>query len=402
MRHTLNTIACACSIGLAALLTAACAPADRAARPAADSNAAAEPDLPPAVVNNAPEPARLELVAEFPDRQVTGVTVSPDGRIFLCFPLWNPDAYQGAVAELTPDGELRPFPDAEWNRWTIGRDLDPATHFVCVQSVVADRRGNLWVLDPAAPQFDGPIEDGPKLVRIDLTTNRVMRIYPFNERIAPPGSYLNDVRIDHRHNHAYLTDSGRGALIVLDLDSGEAKRVLEAHPSTRAEAITPRIGDRPLRDTAGHVPQIHADGIALDPDAEFLYYHALTGYHTYRIPTEALRELADRPDRLADAVQDLGSDVVTDGMHMDAAGNLYYTALEYDGILRRTTVGNVHPVVIHERLKWPDTLAIGPRGHLYITVSQIHLDRRFGEDGSERRRPPYGLFRIFLDIDSPR
>jgi hypothetical protein len=46
--------------------------------------------------------SRLQPVATF-DHQVTGVTVAPDGRIFVNFPRWTEDA-PVSVAELMPDG----------------------------------------------------------------------------------------------------------------------------------------------------------------------------------------------------------------------------------------------------------------------------------------------------------
>jgi hypothetical protein len=44
-----------------------------------------------------------------------------------------------------------------------------------VQSVVVDDQDNLWVLDPAAPKMQEIVEGGPKLVKIDLATNRSCR-----------------------------------------------------------------------------------------------------------------------------------------------------------------------------------------------------------------------------------
>src|SRR5947208_17161485 len=66
--------------------------------------------------------------------QLTGVTVSKTGRVFVNYPRWS-DVYLNAVVEVLPDGTSRPFPDEAWNRW----DRKPASardHFVCVQSVV--------------------------------------------------------------------------------------------------------------------------------------------------------------------------------------------------------------------------------------------------------------------------
>jgi len=55
--------------------------------------------------------------------------------------------------EVGHDGTLKPYPDEEWNSWRNAQATTRTArdHFVCVQSVVADNRGNLWVLDPASP-----------------------------------------------------------------------------------------------------------------------------------------------------------------------------------------------------------------------------------------------------------
>ncbi|MFC7737379.1 L-dopachrome tautomerase-related protein [Roseomonas sp. GCM10028921] len=119
----------------------------------------------------------------------------------------------------------------------------PERRFVCVPSVVVDPQDNLWVLDPAAPDMMGPVKQGPKLVRTDIRTNTVAKVIPVPERVAPPGSYLNDLRFSPDGRTAYLTDSGiKGALVVLDTASGAARRVLDGHPSTQFEE-----GPVPLR-----------------------------------------------------------------------------------------------------------------------------------------------------------
>jgi hypothetical protein len=94
---------------------------------------------------------RLKKVATF-DHQVTGVTVSEDGRIFVNFPRWSEDV-PVSVAEVMKDGSIRPYPNDEWNSWRNAKmsEISPKDHFVTVQSVVADGKGSLWVVDPAAP-----------------------------------------------------------------------------------------------------------------------------------------------------------------------------------------------------------------------------------------------------------
>ncbi len=57
--------------------------------------------------------AQLKQVASF-EHQVTGVTVSKDGRIFVNFPRWTEDA-PISVAEVMRDGQIKPYPDQDWN-----------------------------------------------------------------------------------------------------------------------------------------------------------------------------------------------------------------------------------------------------------------------------------------------
>ncbi|MFC7737378.1 hypothetical protein ACFQX4_16355 [Roseomonas sp. GCM10028921] len=56
-----------------------------------------------------PRGARLEQVAAFPNRQITDITASRSGRVFVCLPRWGQDV-PVSVAELA-DGQLRPYPD---------------------------------------------------------------------------------------------------------------------------------------------------------------------------------------------------------------------------------------------------------------------------------------------------
>ena len=178
----------------------------------------------------------LTLVAEF-DHQVTGVTVTPDGRTFVNFPRWTEDT-EVSVAELMDDGSLRPYPDDEWNRWRNAKktEVSPGDHWVCVQAVVA-HGDRVWVLDPAAPATAHLVEGGPKLVGIALDGDRVAQTVAFGESVAPEGSYLNDVRFSPDGRWAYVTDSGwRGALVVVDLDGGTA--------AARARRATPARSPR--------------------------------------------------------------------------------------------------------------------------------------------------------------
>lgn len=103
-----------------------------------------------------------------------------------------------SVAEVLKDGTIKPYPNDEWNSWRNAKmsEISPKDHFVTVQSAVADGKGLLWIVDPAAPNSEKTVKDGPKLVQVDLKTNAVKKVYPFSSEVAGPASYLNDVSID--------------------------------------------------------------------------------------------------------------------------------------------------------------------------------------------------------------
>ena len=152
----------------------------------------------------------LEEVASFAKQQVTGVAVSAQGRVFVNFPFWSDD-HTISVAEVV-DGKLRPCPDEAWNV----KDGPVNKRWVCVQSVVVDDQDALWVLDPASPKTEAVVKGGPKLVKVDLLANKVAQTITFDESIAPERSYLNDVRMDTKTGHAFITESGTGSIVVVN------------------------------------------------------------------------------------------------------------------------------------------------------------------------------------------
>ncbi|OJH34280.1 SMP-30/gluconolactonase/LRE family protein [Cystobacter ferrugineus] len=316
----------------------------------------------------------LELVASSP-RQWTGIAVSKKGRIFVNFPRWSEDV-PVSVGELK-NGEVVPYPNATWNTWTP-ETQDPQ-RFVAVQSVVIDDQDRLWVLDTGNPQFKGVITP-PRLHQFDLGRDELVRSYTFAPEVSSGDSYLNDVTFDTRRNVAYLTDSQAGGLVVLNLESGNARKVLAKHPSTHAE-------DKPLTVMGRTMKKlVQSDGIALSPDRETLYWAALTGHVLWRIPTAALLDIQQNDEALAPRIERVHSIVATDGIMFDRNGTLWLGGLEDSSIHRYVPGGAYTQVIQDNRLRWPDSFAQGPDGKIYVTTSQIHLP--------PAERGPYEIYRF--------
>ena len=334
--------------------------------------------------------AELQEVASFASQQITGVGVSvKSGSIFVNFPYWSDDHFL-SVAEIV-NGQPKPFPNEEWNK------PGPAgSHFICVQSVIVDDHDNLWILDPASLKMQEIVKGGPKLVKVDLATNQVVHTIPFGEDITPAKTYLNDVRIDTRANTAFITDSGKGAIIVVNLTTGEARRLLDGHKTTQPEKdVKLTVDGKQLIDqkTKGP-PQIASDGIALDMKNGYLYYHALTGHTLYRIKTSYLIDEHLSKSHLESKVENVAQTPAPDGMLEAPDGSVYLTDLEDSAIVRwNAATKNIEPIVADKRLLWPDTLSWGPGGELYVTASQIENMPRFN-NGKSTRTEPYKLFKV--------
>jgi sugar lactone lactonase YvrE len=334
---------------------------------------------------------RLEEVASF-QHQVTGVAAAPDGRLFVNFPRWTEDA-PVSVAEVAKDGSIKPYPDDTWNAWRNAEatKMSPGEHFVCVQSVVADDHGDLWVLDPAAPGLEKVIAGGPKLVRIELASNKVAQVIRFGEDVALQGSYLNDVRLHPDGHTAFITDSGaRGSIVVVDLTSGKARSVLDGHPSTQPDkAVDVTIDGKKLQRVDGRGFLVSADGIALSRDGKTLYWQPLTSRTLYSAETAML--MSDEPEEAGKKVNKVGTSNLADGLLMSRDDRLFLTSPEdnsvkvWDGSRSRT-------VVQDPRLRWPDSLAEGPDGSIYVTASHIQDMPWFKADAP--RSLPTQLFRM--------
>lgn len=333
---------------------------------------------------NSTQAASIEKVADF-EHQVTGVTASEDGRLFVNFPRWTEDS-PISVAELFEDGTIKRYPNDEWNAWRNARkdELTPDDHWVCVQSAVADGRGNLWVLDPAAPAQSVIVPGGPKMVRIDLATNSVAQTIAFDEDVALQGSYLNDVRFSNDGRFAFITDSGlKGALVVVDVKSGSARRLLDGHPSTQPEKdVVVKADGAPLRRPDGRGVEFAADGIAMSDDGQYLFWQAIKGVTLYRIPTRTLTDTGLNETDVAAAVEPYGRNGVADGLLIArGTSRMFITAPEENAVKLRDLAegaGGTPKIIVQDaRLRWPDTLTQGPDGAIYVTTSHIQDSASF-------------------------
>jgi len=174
---------------------------------------------------------KLETVYSDDTYQFTGVAISAKERLFVTYPRWE-GPYKYAVVEVMKDGTARPFPDLATNEWNPGQD--GRDKWVCVQTAYVDDDDFLYIVDAAAPKLEKVVDNAAKVVKFNLRTNQIEHVYRFSLTIDNH-SYLNDIRVDTKKQVAYLTNSGTGGIVILDLVTGKSRQVLQNHRSVHPD-----------------------------------------------------------------------------------------------------------------------------------------------------------------------
>ncbi|KAI0201202.1 major royal jelly protein-domain-containing protein [Astrocystis sublimbata] len=368
----------------------------------------------------------LEVVHAYYGQWPTGVAVSSTGRIFSNFPgldrdnVYNVSNNVYQVAEHTSLTTEVAYPSLEINHppgGAINYTTTPFTsakhqnHLIGVQTVVIDSLDRLWILDSGrvVQASDGKLLSaaygGPKLVSIDLTSNKVFKTIVFPSDVAAPDSYLNDVRFDLRpgvtasgKGIGYITDSsaqGHNAIIVVDLDTGESWRHLGLTGSVGAESqFLSFIWGKPAyymesSNSPLTTNPTGSNGIALSADGETLYFGPYSSRYMYSVPTARLRDRSSTSELLAQqSVVNHGQKGASGGFETDSNNLIYVGNSELNAInIFNPANGTVSLFLRDPRINWVDTMFAATDGYLYFTSNQL-LE-------AEKKRP-FGLFRAPL------
>jgi sugar lactone lactonase YvrE len=182
------------------------------------------------------------------------------------------------------------------------------------------------------------------------------------------------------------------AIIVYDIETGDARRVLQSHASVSAEDYVIRNSDREMEFLGGIVAlRGGIDGIALGP--EWLYYGAISGSGLYRVRLRDLRDASLPAGQLANRVERVSDKPLSDGMSIDVEGNVYLTAIEHNAVFIARPGENPQTLIHSSRIRWPDALSFGPDGYLYLAdsaLAELILQSRDHIDA----QAPYQIFRF--------
>jgi sugar lactone lactonase YvrE len=322
-------------------------------------------------------PEALEKVADL-DSPPGNIAVSRAGRVFFTF---HPEAGPTVkVAELV-NGRAVPYPSEEYQ-----------SEFDSVLSVRIDGRHRLWALDNANHG-----SGQPRLLAFDLNSGREVFRLDFPAELAGLGSHLNDFQVDPSGRRIYIADASifakTPALIVVDLDRKEARRVLEDHPSVTAEEYVMVVDGREMIVFGIFAIRPGVDSIALDKRGEWLYYAPVTSNRMYRIRRRDLDDEALDGEDLGSRVETFAPKTMSDGLTMDRKGNIYITDPEHSAIVVLGPDRQLRTLLKQPELRWPDGLSFGPNGWVYVTCSSLHHVIGMSPD-HVRDHAPYQIYRF--------
>lgn len=333
------------------------------------------PDLTTTPLSSA---ATLEEVLSYSE-PIGNVAVAADGRVF--FTVHPESRPQGNKLLEFVDGASVPFPSQR-----IQSEL-----FDTPLGIAIDRLDRLWIID-----HGNHGTHAARIIAIDLATREVIRDQRFDEAIAPVGSFLQDLQVSADGRTVVIADASfwriRPAIILYDVETGDARRVLENHGSVSAENYVIRSQNRDMEFLGGMIVlRGGVDGIALGP--KWLYYGALSGSGLYRVRLKDLRDQSLPASQLRSRIERYSDKPLSDGLSIDLAGNVYITDVEHNAIFRSGPDGTLATLIRSPLIRWPDALSFGPGGYLYVADSALpELILQSAEH--VRSNAPYQIFRF--------
>lgn len=333
-----------------------------------------------------------ELTVAAESKKINWNAVAPlqDNTLFAAAPRWT--GFTGPqLTYIDVHGKQHAWPNQSWNSWAPGKSAEKV--FVNINAI---RRFNheLWVVDTGAPDFGGtPLLGGAKVVVFDIATKRAIKIYYFDADVAGKNSYVDDLRINGKY--AYLTDAGWAGLIVLDLETGKARRVLTNSPSTLASNSSIKLDGKILLAPDGQVLKVNADPLELSPDNQWLYYGPLNG-PMYRIPTAALNDSGLSDEALKKMVEVWFDMPPSGGTAMTKDGTFYFSDLAEDALKRRLPDGKIETVIKDSRLHWVDAPVIDENNIIWLPVPQIDRVGLF-QNGKNMTQWPVEILKFDLN-----
>ncbi len=331
--------------------------------------------------------SKFDIIANL-DRGPGNVTVTDNGRIIMSMhqfylPKFTVVEYKNKALVPFPNKELADF------------DSISKLKFDSVLGIRSDANGIVWMLDNG-------MRSGvtPKLVGWDTKINKLHQVIYLQTPIVPKDAFVNDFTVDTRRNHIFISDPAGGAnaaLIVVNLSTGTARRVLEGHNSVIPEDVDLIIDKVPIQvqNKSGKRvrPHIGVNPITEDLNNEWVYFGPMHGHSLYRIKAYDLANEKLDAKTLATRVQRYSNKPVSDGMTIDRDNNIYLGELAANAIGVISADRKYRRLAQNPNLSWVGSFSFGPAGQLYAVVNRLHQSATLN-GGVSKANPPYYLIQV--------
>ncbi len=310
--------------------------------------------------------------------------VGPDGTVY--FSMHPFDQPEFKVMRLE-NSKAVPYPNKEISQ-----------SFAAVIGIQTTTDGTLWWLDMGNEKIS------PKLVGWDTKIHQFKAVHVIPREASVINSFHQDFAVDEKRNKAFIADMSRGgmidesqpAIVVIDLNSGQARRVLQGH-TVFQPSDTPVIAEGKamrMKDEKGKIHDIKLglNPIAIDPANEWVYFASMTPGKLYRISAATLGDFSLSEAVIEGAIEVYADKPSSDGIAAGANGTVYITNVDENAISIADQSGT-RLWAKDARFVWPDGLYVAPDGSVVVTVNQLNRASAFN-DGTSLANKPYLLMRI--------
>lgn len=320
-----------------------------------------------------------------------GMAVTPDGTMFVS--LHQFFETRERVVKVDRLGEVTAFPNDEISTGQGSTTLPPLDSVMGVRDAGG---GIVWMLDNGRRG-----ESLPKLLAWNTGADRLHQIHYLPAPATLPTSFLADFAVDPSEPFLYVADPASGsdaAILVLDLKTGLARRVLQGHVSVIPEKQVMIVNGKKLQvrrpDGSDAEPLAGVNPIAIDRRGRWLYYGPMKGGQLYRISTSLLRNENATAQELEEGVELYSSKPVCDSIAIDSRDNVYVGDLSLNAIrIIPPKTRRMETFVKDPKLCWPDGLTFGGDGRLYFFCNQLNRSAAYNQ-GEDKTSAPFSVYRL--------
>lgn len=288
--------------------------------------------------------------------------------------------------------QVEPFPNLEWN---TPRDTDE-NYLSNVLGIRNDENDIIWMIDMAQRNAIKP-----KIVGWNTKKDTLEKIY-YIDKSTVEHSQPNDMVVDTKHKAFIIADEGIGnggngdaaAFIIVDMNTGITRRVLEGHKTTKPENNPTEINGKTLA-VNGNALLVGNDGITSDKDFEWIYYGPLNGTKIYRIKTVDLLNQSLSDEDLGAKIETYSEKPNNGGMSIDKDRNIYMTAVESNSVaVVLAKDQSVRTIAQDPNMIWPDGVSYNHiDGFMYVSAAQVNRGAIFN-NGENKATQPFYIFRF--------